>query len=200
MSLPTALKACCICKKAFTPFTSTATVCSLPCARKVPVRTRQAAKKARSQALAQAKEDRKQTQARLDALRPLSYWVKQAQASFNLYVRLRDADLPCASCDRNASWDGQWHASHFRSTGAAPGLRFNLWNVHKACSICNNHKSGNLIEYEPRLRAKIGAEKVEWLRQQNAPEKRTREYLQRLSRVFRRKANRHARRRDVVER
>ncbi len=123
-------------------------------------------------------------------LKPRSQWLREAQAAFNRYVRMRDADLGCASCDLPATWGGQWHASHLRSVGAASAIRFHLWNVAKACSICNNHKSGNLGEYEPRLRARIGNDKVDWLRTQNQRTTYTIEYLERVKRIFSKKANR----------
>jgi len=94
------------------------------------------------------------------------------------------------SCDKPATWDGQWHASHFRSVGAASAVRFNLWNIHKACSVCNNWKSGNLSEYEPRLTIKIGADKVEWLRTQNQVISYSVNYLTRIKTVFAKKAKR----------
>jgi len=117
-------------------------------------------------------------------------WLKLTQAVANQYVRLRDSKDGCISCDKPATWGGQWHCSHFRSVGAASAIRFNLWNMHKSCSVCNNWKSGNLSEYEPRLRAKIGDEKVDWLREQNQPVKDEIEYLQRFIKVFKKKIKR----------
>ena len=108
----------------------------------------------------------------------------------NRYVRLRDAGAGCISCHLPATWGGQWHASHFRSVGAASAVRFNLWNIHKACSPCNAHKGGNIHEYRPRLIAKIGAEKVDWLMCQNGRADYPVEYLKRLKAVFAKKARR----------
>jgi len=136
------------------------------------------------------KKDAQETRARRMALKSRAEHAREAQAAINRYCRLRDAACGCVSCDKPASWDGQWHGSHFRSVGAASAVRFNLWNIHKACSICNNWKSGNLSEYEPRLRARIGDEKVDWLRTQNQHVHYSVEYLQRLKRIFTKKANR----------
>jgi hypothetical protein len=143
------------------------------------------------------KAEAKRTRAQLAALKPRSHWLKTAQAEVNRYVRLRDFRFGCVSCDRPASWDGQWHASHFRSVGAASAVRFNLWNIHKACSICNNWKSGNLSEYEPRLRERIGADRVDWLRAQNRITLYSIEQLKRLRHVFARKANRLEKRHEM---
>lgn len=88
-----------------------------------------------------------------------------AQKAINEFIRLRDKDEPCISCGRHHT--GQYHAGHYRSVGAAPHLRFNIFNIHKQCSACNNHKSGNAIEYRINLVKKIGVEKVEWIESQN---------------------------------
>ena len=61
---------------------------------------------------------------RKEALKTRADHAQEAQAVINRYVRLRDVHLGCISCDKPASWGGQWHCSHFRSVGAAacPGL------------------------------------------------------------------------------
>lgn len=151
--------------------------CSLPCSIRVAQDRR-------------AKQERKDHAARKLAAKPRSRLLAEAQAEFNRYIRLRDTGRPCISCGRDAHWGGQWHASHLRSVGAASALRFHLWNVWRACSICNHHLSGNVAEYERRLRTFIGDARVDWLRAQNKPAEFSREYLERLRRVFRKKANR----------
>ena len=42
-------------------------------------------------------------------------------------------------------------------------MRFDEKNVYKQCSMCNNYKSGNLVNYRKNLIAKIGLEAVEKL-------------------------------------
>ena len=139
---------------------------------------------------AQKKEESERDKARKKAIKSRQQWLAEAQAIVNKYVRLRDKDLPCCSCDRPATWQGQWHASHFRSVGAASAIRFNLFNIHKGCSICNNHKSGNLEGYRPRILERIGQEKVDWLMGQNQLVRYDIEYLERLIKVFRKKVKR----------
>lgn len=139
--------------------------------------------------MAQVRE-RRETKDKLAKLKSNATLAAEAQAVVNKYVRLRDAHMGCVSCDKPASWDGQWHASHFRSVGAASGLRFHLWNIHKACSVCNNHLSGNIANYAPRIVDRIGADKVDWLRTQNAVKRSDAAYLVRLKQVFARKARR----------
>ncbi|RTY63429.1 recombination protein NinG, partial [Pseudomonas veronii] len=86
-----------------------------------------------------AEVGRREIEVRKEALKTRSDHAKEAQAVINRYVRLRDAHLGCISCDKPATWRGQWHCSHFRSVGAAPHIRYNLWNMNRACSVCNNH-------------------------------------------------------------
>lgn len=90
-----------------------------------------------------------------------SHWMKKAQIAFNAYIRARDAGKPCISCDRADDGLHQRHASHYRSVGACSSLRFDEANVHASCSICNNHLSGNIVGYRPRLIQKIGISEVE---------------------------------------
>lgn len=154
------------------------------------------AQKVKKERAAAAKQmaERKVIKTRLAELEPIAKLEKRAEAAVNSYVRARDWDKGCISCDRPASWDGQWHASHFRSVGAASAVRFNLKNIHKACSICNHHLSGNIAAYEPRLIALRGQECVDWLKSQNQVVRYSREYLERLRAVFAKKTRRaHAR-------
>ena len=111
----------------------------------------------------QDKAFRKETKLRKDKAKTKSDYARELQVLVNKAVRLRDWDKGCVSCDKPASWHGQWHASHFYSVGHSSNLRFNMWNVHKACSVCNNWLSGNIDSYRPRLIERIGKEKVDWL-------------------------------------
>ena len=122
--------------------------------------------------------EKREHRAALVAAKPLSYWQAKAQAAFNVWIRVRDVAEPCISCERPASWHGQWHASHFHSVGSHPELRFDRDNVHKACSICNKHLSGNISGYRPRLIARIGMERFDLLEGPHPAAHYTREQLQ----------------------
>lgn len=165
---------CRTCKQPFARQNSLQVVCSMACAIEYSKATR-------------AKIEAKEYRAKREAMKTRQTWLREAQAVVNAYVRARDARLPCVSCDMPAAWDGQWHASHFRSVKAASAIRFNLWNIHKSCSVCNNWKSGNLSEYEPKLREKIGDEKVDWLRTQSHARAYDIEYLKRIKKIFTKK-------------
>lgn len=103
----------------------------------------------------------------------ISFRKKQAQTAFNGYIRKRDESKPCISCDKINNGSHQRHASHYRSVGACPELRFNELNVHASCAQCNSMKSGNIIEYRIRLITKLGEKKVIWLESQNYARKYT---------------------------
>jgi hypothetical protein len=174
------VKTCAVCGKEFIPFLPLATVCGPVCAgRKV-----KAARKAEKADIKRRKE----------ALKRPRDWLNECQAIVNKIARLRDKDDGCISCDKPATWGGQWHGSHYRSVGAASAVRLNLWNINKACSECNHHKSGNLAGYRPKLIKKIGADRVEWLDSQNQVTRYEVEYLKRFKKVMGKRLRRMERR------
>jgi hypothetical protein len=147
------------------PFTSTAVVCGFKCAEEY-------AKRSRDRREASLKRtERVKTKKAIEAIQPKSYWLKKAQTVFNKFIRMRDDNQACISCGR---WhNGQYHAGHFRSVGSAPHLRFNELNCHRQCSVCNNHLSGNQLNYRKRLIAKIGIGAVEALEANQEPKNYT---------------------------
>jgi len=96
-----------------------------------------------------------------DRIKTRTDWIKEAQAAVNAYVRERDVLLPCVSCGRHHS--GQYHAGHYRSVGSEPSLRFETMQIQKQCAPCNNHLSGNLINYRIELIKRIGQKKLDWI-------------------------------------
>ena len=190
------VKRCKVCRQPFEPRPPRALVCSEDCAGAFAV-SKRLKEERRAEKAAQALE-RKDTKARKEKLKSLSQLANEAQREVNRYVRARDFKEGCISCDKPPTWQGQWHASHFRSVGAAKQLRFNLWNINKSCSVCNNWKSGNIGEYAPRLLQKIGPEKYQFLVAQNGCRRYNREYLERLKQVFAKKAKRKERRNEML--
>ena len=116
-------------------------------------------------AIQKVEQDKAKKAITRDTVKSLTDWLGEAQAVVNAYVRERDKELPCISCGRFHT--GQYHAGHFRTVKAAPQLRFNLHNLNKQCSACNNHLSGNITEYRINLVKKIGREEVESLERNN---------------------------------
>lgn len=87
------------------------------------------------------------------------WWAKKAQATCNAYIRRRDAGKPCISCGTTLT--GKFDAGHYRATGSHPELRFDEDNIHGQCVHCNQHLSGNLIEYRKGLISRVGLATVE---------------------------------------
>ena len=135
-------------------------------------------------------EKRQELTRRKEKLKTRSDYIKEAQQAFNEYVRFRDANLPCISCNRWNGGDmygGNWDCGHYRSIGSAPHLRFNLWNAHKQCVKCNRYLSGNIADYRVSLVWKIGQPKVDALESMQDGSRITAEYAHRIKAIFRRK-------------
>lgn len=144
------------CRASFAPQRMGQAVCSPKCA--LAVVEVQKAKEKKSLALA----GRRDIKVRKEKLKSRADHLKDTQQAFNAWIRARDAGQPCISCGTTA--DVQYCAGHYRTTAAAPELRFEPLNVHLQCNRnCNMGKSGNLLGYRPRLLEKIGAEKLAWL-------------------------------------
>ena len=115
-----------------------------------------------------AQIERWEIKVRKEKLKSRADHLREAQAAVNEFIRLRDAHLPCISCDSLPSdhdllTGSRWDAGHYRSVGACPELRFEPLNIHRQCVRCNRNLSGNAVEYRIRLVLRIGAEKVDWL-------------------------------------
>ncbi len=135
----------------------------------------------------QERKQRKELKEQKEKIKTKSDHAKEAQKEFNRYIRIRDKDLPCISCGRHHQ--GQYHAGHYRTVGAHPELRFNELNCHKQCSVCNNHKSGNIVEYRINLIQRIGKDALTWLEGPHEPQKYTIEQLKEIKIKYRKKAN-----------
>lgn len=170
-------KKCANCKESFQPSRSFQSWCSPECA-VVIARTKQAKQKAQ-----EATKERARHAKAKEAVKTRAQHLKEAQAAFNAVIRERDKGLPCISCSRHHS--GQFHAGHYRSVGSSPELRFEPLNVHKQCAPCNNHKSGNVVEYRISLVKRIGLDKVEWLEGPHEPKRYTIEDVKALKAQFR---------------
>lgn len=171
------LKKCKVCRTQFQPLSTTQQVCSPACAIKHVEAVK--AKKARIE-YRDAKEKMKGWQE----------WFDECKQLAQKYARLRDRNDGCISCDKPPNWHGQWHGSHFRPAGNFKAVALNLLNIHKACSECNNFKSGNGVEYQDRLIVKIGQDKVDWLKSQNQPVRHSIDYLKRYKKVMAKKCRR----------
>jgi len=146
-------KKCKVCQTIFTPIQFAQAVCNYKCAI------------IHSKNLKQQKEQRewKQEKAVLkDKLKTLSQYESEAKKSFQHWIRLRDKNLPCISCNNSNTKD--WAGGHYYSAGKYSGFMFDERNCHKQCnSHCNKFLSGNLLEYRKGLIKRYGNDFVEQL-------------------------------------
>lgn len=152
-------------------------VCGPKCALETVTRSRDRERKSIEQL------ERRELRASKERIKPRSEHLREAQAAFNAYIRLRDSGEPCISCGRHHA--GQYHAGHYRTVAAYPELRFEELNVHKQCAPCNNHKSGDIVNYRINLVRKLGAEKVEWLEGPHEPLRLSIEDLKQIKAKYR---------------
>lgn len=178
-------KACKQCGSAFTPsiYRLGASVCSPICARRLVD--------------AQKKTEKAQTRARKEAVEPIKKIKAAAQAAFNAYIRARDENEPCISCDvinPPMKPGGAWDAGHFKSRGAYPELAFDEDNCHKQCKSCNagsgkfsHHARTVADQYEERLIKRIGQERVDRLNGPHEVLKLDRDILRQIKVIYRAK-------------
>lgn len=175
-------KKCAHCQEKFTPRRGSIgqKVCSPTCAIAVAPDNREKADKAIER---QKVLDHRTAKKRI---KRKAYHAREAQTAFNAWIRLRDAALPCVSCGRHHQ--GQYHAGHFRTVAGSPELRFEPLNVHKQCAPCNNHKSGDIVNYRLELVRRIGEERLAWLEGPHEPKRYTVDDLQAITAHYRKAA------------
>ena len=185
------MKKCKICKTPFESFNSLIGHCSPKCGYELHKKN-------------QDKKHKKVKAQFRNADKGINKLKAEAQKPINTYARLRDYWEPCISCgdtkeqvEAAQGWKtgGCWDAGHFKSRGAFPQLRFNLKNIHKQCKKCNggsgksSHKEKTTSEqYKINLIKKIGLSEVEKLENTNETRKFEREYLERLKKIFNKRA------------
>jgi len=168
------------CGQKFTPQRMGQAVCGYQCGLAIKDVNQDKAKKAIDQV---ERSKHKEAKARV---KTKAQHMSDAQHAFNAYIRARDAGQPCISCGTTA--DVQYCAGHYRTTAAAPELRFHPLNVNLQCNRnCNMGKSGNLLGYRPGLIEKIGLEAVEWLEGSHEPKRYTIEDLKAITAEYRAK-------------
>lgn len=127
---------CVSCKDKFTPQNNTQVVCSVFCS----IQFMKSKK---------ANDWKKEKKVLKEKLMTKSDYLNICQKVFNTYIRTRDKDKNCISCNKKLV--GKYDAGHFFSVGAYPNLRFNENNVFGQCVHCNRDKHGNVKEYDLRL-------------------------------------------------
>tara|TARA_R110000772_G_C13310212_1_gene439950 strand:- start:2720 stop:3271 length:552 start_codon:yes stop_codon:yes gene_type:complete len=93
-----------------------------------------------------------------EQLKTLGQYEMDAKKSYQKWVRLRDKDLACISCNEFVKdlWDG----GHYFKAELFSGLIFDERNCHKQCRKCNRYDGGNEIQYRLGLVKRFGQEFV----------------------------------------
>jgi len=149
------------------------------------------ARKEEKRRQAEAKVQRAIDRKKREQLKTIPQLTKEAQLAFNAYIRARDqaAGHDCISSGRPLDWSGNAvDAGHYRSTGAAPHLRFNQDNCHAQSKHDNQFLAGNAIDYRIGLIGRIGLARVQALEADNQIRKWTREELIAIRTEYRAKA------------
>ena len=171
------LKTCKQCKTKFAPARPLQAVCGPMCGL-------ERAKKAR------LTTEKKQDRVKRESLKTIPQLIAEAQKEFNAYIRLRDqlAGHPCISSGRPLDWSGNAvDAGHYRSTGAAPHLRFDEDNCHAQSKHDNQYLAGNAVDYRLGLIGRIGLARVEALESNNEVIRWDRDTLRQIKVIYRAK-------------
>ncbi len=172
------------CAVQFVPAQLGQKVCGWACGLAIAPASRDQARKAIEQ------RERREIKARKEKLKSRGDHIRDAQIAFNAYIRARDqaAGHSCISSGRPLDWSGnQTDAGHYRSTGAAPHLRFDERNCHAQSKQDNRFLSGNAVDYRVGLIARIGLAEVEALEADQSVRKYTVQDLKTITAMYRAK-------------
>ena len=119
----------------------------------------------------------------------LKWWKAKAQATFNKYIRIRDKDKPCISCD---AINYTMSAGHYKTVGGnSASLRFHPMNCHGQCWYnCNKNKSGNCIEARKGIVSRYGVSVIDEIESYHPPKKYTIDNLRVIDKWYKRKIKR----------
>jgi len=140
-------KKCKYCKASFVPTKPLQQVCGLTCA--INLSKVNTAKES-------DRKWKKQKQEIKNKLKTISDYRKDARFWFQRWIRIRDLGKTCISCPTLLTDIRDYDAGHYFSAYAYPQTIFNEMNVHGQCVGCNDHRSGNLIEYRKGLVNRYG--------------------------------------------
>jgi len=92
-----------------------------------------------------------------ESLKTRTDYLKETQALFNRYIRIRDKSELCISCGNKPL---KKNAGHYFSQGGHSNVRFDEDNVHLQCEHCNSYLSGNLLNYQIGIEKRIGPHRL----------------------------------------
>ena len=100
------------------------------------------------------KQCRTEKKAFYEKNKKLSEYRHEARVEFQRWIRKRDFGLPCISCGCLTA--KQWDGGHYLKAELFSGLIFTETNCHAQCSVCNDFRSGNELEYRDGLIVRYG--------------------------------------------
>ncbi|QHE96844.1 recombination protein NinG [Pseudomonas cannabina pv. alisalensis] len=190
-------KKCAHCAEPFQPSRPMQKVCGPACAIAMPAENLPQARKAL------ADIERKEIEARREALKSRSDHVKDAEKAVRDYRRTYELSIGsgCISCEKTQAeiqaaqgWKtgGCFDAGHFLGKGARPELRMvpeNIWLQCKSCNAGSSKYARKGLTVSQSFRAglveRIGLEAVEALEADHEPRKHTIEELKAITAEYR---------------
>jgi hypothetical protein len=120
-------------------------------------------------------------------LKTITDYKKDARYWFQRWIRIRDLGKSCISCNTILSAINKYDAGHYYSASGTPQLLFNEFNCNGQCVFCNQHKSGNLIEYRKGLINRYGIDSLldlETLADDKSKRTHTKEYYIEIESIY----------------
>lgn len=178
------------CGAEFTP-RGTQSTCSGKC-----WAAKQNAKEERARARME-KAERVATRKALEKFKRRRDYEADCQRACNRYIRARDFGKLCICCDQPMEPDkpgGSADAGHWLSVGSAANLRFHTLNIHAQRKSCNRPGGTTRAKFDAGMIRRVGLVACDMLRADQKPRKYSIEQLQRLTRIFNKKARRQEKR------
>lgn len=131
---------------------------------------------------------------RKERLKSIETHIRDAQREFNSYIRARDKNRNCISCDRDLSDTRDtkgFDCGHYISRSLT-GKGSSKWRFHPRgcagqCKRCNRWASGNFVQMRKGLVERFGIDQIERMENDNVERKFTLSELERIKKVFRRR-------------
>ena len=173
------------CGERFTPARQMQAACGPLCAQAF------AANASAKKAAKAAADDRRETRAKLEAMKKTGELRAEVQTAFNLFIRLRDKDKPCICCGKplgDPRYGGAYDAGHWLSRGSSPNLAFDERNVNAQRKGCNRPGGTTRAKFRAGMIVRWGLAVVEALEADQSIRHYTKDELRAMRAEYRAKA------------
>lgn len=109
------------------------------------------------------KKERDEKKELKEKLKTVSDYRTEARYWFQRWIRMRDVGKSCISCNTFLNEITKFDAGHYYNAKSYPTLVFDEYNCSGQCVFCNQHKSGNLIEYRKGIIKRYGQKVLDYL-------------------------------------